>query len=262
MRAEEVIPAELPDGRTSIIRPTRNALSYVRSLRVIDRPAESWFVSTARKYLVAPNRDDAIPGPELTQRFVGLLKALFESHKRCRRFADFFGLDIAEALTPRHWEIINTIGLAPDEVAIVKGRKLTDDEIERFFGETAIAKAHPDDPVSNATLLGRTNQSTLPRNKVFRGAWRIKKGSVVVDMPLARDIKMKRIRNERNARLQSSDGPSLVAQERGSPVDRQRWVAYRNALRDLPQTINLEWIATPEELESFEPAWPEEPTDG
>ena len=97
--------------------------------------------------------------------------------------------------------------------------------------------------------------SDIPQDRTFRGAWRLAGGKVVVDMPLARAIKLERIRAERNRRLEATDKD--VAKLDGDPVPASL-KARRQALRDLPQTIQaeLDAIDQPATLKLFEPNWP------
>lgn len=53
------------------------------------------------------------------------------------------------------------------------------------------------------------------------------------------------LRAERNARLTASDWTQVA----DAPVDQTAWAAYRQALRDLPETTQ----------DPFAPVWPREP---
>ncbi len=77
-------------------------------------------------------------------------------------------------------------------------------------------------------------------------------------MGAAREVRMAEIRRERNRRLRATDGHALREMEQDSP-GRRAWADYRQALRDLPATVDLGQAATPENLAAFEPAWPTQP---
>jgi hypothetical protein len=47
--------------------------------------------------------------------------------------------------------------------------------------------------------------------------------------------------------------------EVGTPEQQAAHSAYRQALRDIPQSIDLDKINTAGKLEVFQPAWPEQP---
>lgn len=63
---------------------------------------------------------------------------------------------------------------------------------------------------------------------------------------------LRQLRLERNIRLQQADWVFIRAMERGEPVPPE-WRAYRQALRDLPQTL------TEEQLLSGDIPWPTPP---
>lgn len=108
-----------------------------------------------------------------------------------------------------------------------------------------------------AIRLANTEATELPSRR-FRGAWRIVNGKIEVSMPLARDQRLAEIRTDRNNRLAESDGPMLRAMERGS-LDVTIWKIYRQALRDMPQVIDLTIAKTSEILSSLELPWPQKP---
>lgn len=105
--------------------------------------------------------------------------------------------------------------------------------------------------------------------KMFFGAWKHSGGGrIVVDMPAARAIKMNEIRAKRDALLSDpasvfSDAMYLRAQEIGDAPLVAELGMKRQQLRDIPNTLQangtLEAIATPEELQAFETAWPTAP---
>jgi hypothetical protein len=99
--------------------------------------------------------------------------------------------------------------------------------------------------------------SALPTSRIFRNQWRFKNGKVAVDMPLARIEKMARIRAARDKRLEETDREFIVAQKRKDNAKMAAAEAKSQILRDIPQTVDLNVIQTPEELEAFEPDWPE-----
>ena len=104
-----------------------------------------------------------------------------------------------------------------------------------------------------STWLGFSDSSDLPPSRAFRNAWARNGSGVAVDMGKARAIKMDRIRAERDRRLAETDKD--VARLDGAAIP-QPLKAKRQALRDIPQTANLDAIADPAALEAFEPVWP------
>lgn len=101
--------------------------------------------------------------------------------------------------------------------------------------------------------------------KPFREAWRnAGGGQIVVDMPAARLLKMAQIRAKRNTFLADlssvfSDAMYMRAQEVGNNALAAELGMKRQQLRDIPGSIDLASIATPEALEAFEPDWPTPP---
>lgn len=104
-------------------------------------------------------------------------------------------------------------------------------------------------------------QSFTPgARKIYYEAWRSDgAGNVMIDLPVARGIRMVDIRAERNRRLDDSDREWARLSEVGTPEQQAAHSAYRQALRDVPQSIDLDEIDTAGNLEAFQPAWPEQP---
>lgn len=92
--------------------------------------------------------------------------------------------------------------------------------------------------------------------KPFHVAWRhAGNGRIVVDMPTARKLKMAQIRAEREGRFPPLDAEWMKAMGQGNSAVAATIEAKRQHLRELPQTVDLEAIATPETLAAFEPDW-------
>lgn len=90
--------------------------------------------------------------------------------------------------------------------------------------------------------------TAIPQDRTFRNAWTDNEPTptVDVDMVKARDIHMDCIRKARDEKMKALD----IEQLKGVDV-----AAEKQALRDIPQTFNLEVAATPEELKTL---WPDE----
>jgi hypothetical protein len=101
----------------------------------------------------------------------------------------------------------------------------------------------------------------LPWRGKLRDAWRLKAAGdgVEMDMPAARVIRTDAVRVERNERLKEADIEYSVADEKGDAPGKSAAGVKRQALRDIPATIqpDLEAITDPETLENCAPAWPE-----
>ena len=115
--------------------------------------------------------------------------------------------------------------------------------------------------LGNGTLKGAKRltprlRSELPGMRFF-DSWRLNDGDdVQVDMPLARAQRMMEIRAERDRRFGPLDGDWMKATGQKNVTRADAVESVRQQLRDVPQTVDLEGIATPEELEAFQPEWP------
>ena len=87
-------------------------------------------------------------------------------------------------------------------------------------------------------------------DRTFRDAWTFDGSKIGHDMPKARAIHMERLREARDAALARLDVEALRAVERDDRAELARIAARKQALRDLPATINLESAATPEALKA------------
>ena len=113
---------------------------------------------------------------------------------------------------------------------------------------------------ANAANLVVVEATDLPYFGTFgRFAWK-QNGAVipVFDMARARPIKTDQIRIERDARLVQEDIAYIRADEAGDTAEKARIAAKKQALRDLPVTIQpqLDALATPKALEAWQPTWP------
>lgn len=97
------------------------------------------------------------------------------------------------------------------------------------------------------------DSSKLPARDEFRNAWKNIGSGIVFDLPVARELKMAKIREKRNEKLEETDIPMLKALERGESVDTLK--ELRQRLRDLPQVTNLEQYTTIKQLRDM---WPSE----
>lgn len=118
-----------------------------------------------------------------------------------------------------------------------------------------MARLKADNVPADAAETEEVDPATLPGDRAFREAWAKINGRVDVDMPKARTIHMDRIRKARDAKLQSLDGEEMAAQSSGDTSRLTQVRAQKQALRDLPQTLNLDAAWTPEELKAI---WPED----
>jgi len=109
----------------------------------------------------------------------------------------------------------------------------------------------------DATNVETTDANNIPSDRSFRDAWERDTSpapeSVKVNMPKARSIHMDRIRTARDAKLKDLDLAYMQADELGDAASKKAIVAEKQALRDLPQTFDLNAATTPEDLKAL---WP------
>lgn len=116
-------------------------------------------------------------------------------------------------------------------------------------------KVRADIPI-DAQNIQEVDAKDIPTDRTFRDAWKQgDNGLPEVDMPKARVIHMKRIREARVAVFEKLDLDYMRADEAANGVEKADVAAKKQALRDLPVTFKLEAYETPEALKI---AWPEE----
>jgi len=93
----------------------------------------------------------------------------------------------------------------------------------------------------------------LPTRR-FRDAWVCNDTGVEVNMPVARAVKMKRIRAEREHKFTTLDNKIRKAQDVGDDTAPLR--QKRKQLRSLPRDIrnDLDGISDPDNLDAYQPA--------
>lgn len=97
--------------------------------------------------------------------------------------------------------------------------------------------------------------AALPADRTFRGAWiHGGAGRVTIDMDKARPIQMDRIRAARDVRLRALDIETGKAVGKGDAAAAADIEARKQALRDIPQTVDLSKAVTPDDLKAI---WPE-----
>lgn len=103
------------------------------------------------------------------------------------------------------------------------------------------------DPVTIAGLA-----EPLPRDRIFRGAWRHDTGANVVrvDMELARPIAVDRVRAARGPKLDALDTQYMRADETGDTATKQSIAKRKQALRDATKDSRIAAAKTPDDLKA------------
>lgn len=91
--------------------------------------------------------------------------------------------------------------------------------------------------------------------RYFRSAWTDTGASIDVDIAKSRVIELSRIREQRDKELIKQDGLLMKAVESKDVPESARITTLKQTLRDLPDTVNLDQYATPDDLKA---AWPKE----
>lgn len=94
------------------------------------------------------------------------------------------------------------------------------------------------------------DEAEIPKDRSFRDAWT---HDLTIDMSKAVDIFLKELRRRRNGKLEATDKLMMRAQETGNTAEVARLGAVRQALRDLPASIDVTAAATPEALKALFP---------
>lgn len=118
----------------------------------------------------------------------------------------------------------------------------------------AIAAIRAKDVPPDATDVTERTTDDLPKDRLFRNAWRMAVNKPAVDLPAARQIHMDRIRQVRDAELAKLDVAFMRAVERGDRQEQSAIAADKQRLRDLPQTFDLTVAQTPDDLAAL---WPD-----
>lgn len=112
---------------------------------------------------------------------------------------------------------------------------------------------------TNVTIVEAADLPFYGKNIGGRKCWRQRGARAPeVDLTLAKQFKTESIRPERDRLLAAADVEYIRADESGDDTEKARIVTRKQALRDLPATIqtDLDAQATPEDLENWEPTWP------
>lgn len=97
------------------------------------------------------------------------------------------------------------------------------------------------------------DQSALPTDRYFRGAWRNSGRKVTVDMPTAREIHRTKLRRMRAPLLAELDTEYMRADEAGDNAEKKRIATRKQALRDVTADPAIEKAKTPDALKAVLP---------
>lgn len=106
-----------------------------------------------------------------------------------------------------------------------------------------------------------THINNLPKDRYFRGAWTDDNSTETVDvhMDKARQIHLEKIRFIRTTKFKELGFPVQLDTDLEKAIIPENTRNKLQALRDIPQNLDLSIATTPEELKSI---WPEELKEG
>ena len=123
-----------------------------------------------------------------------------------------------------------------------------------------IARIQAKDVPKDATNIRVCTRVEIPYRGRLRNAWRQNGvNPPVVDMIEARILKTNLVRIDRDKLLIAEDVAYIRADETGDKLKKAAIAVKKQALRDIPVTIqsDLDAIDEPETLDNYEPVWPE-----
>lgn len=119
-------------------------------------------------------------------------------------------------------------------------------EVDGFIESDAEKRAWdklPTDAINSRFV----EESEIPTDRTFRNAWE-DIGSVVVNMPKAREIYKELLRQKRTPLLTALDIDYMRADEIGDVAEKRRIAAEKQVLRDITAHPGIEAAQTPDEL--------------
>lgn len=93
--------------------------------------------------------------------------------------------------------------------------------------------------------------SSIPSDRSFRNAWKLKGDVVDTDMAKARDIQRDNIRAERKPMLEEFDREWFKAAEAGDTATQADVAARKQALRDAPNDSRFDQVSNPTALKAL-----------
>lgn len=98
--------------------------------------------------------------------------------------------------------------------------------------------------------------SDLPQERYFRPAWRWNGTAITMNLPACRQRHIDKLRRIRDFKLQISDAEYMKAMEQNDITRLNVLKQYRQALRDMPNTLQNELLAAPtaERIKAILPA--------
>jgi len=132
---------------------------------------------------------------------------------------------------------------------------ISKDDPKDYTEAEALARALAKDVPADAQNVKVLDRSKLPEKLRFRNAWRQKGDGFEILLAESRKLVLTEIRRVRARKLDELDKQWLRAKGQKKENEAEQVEAKRQALRDLPQTANLERFNSIDELDQY---WPDE----
>ena len=104
----------------------------------------------------------------------------------------------------------------------------------------------------DGVIFEELHKDDIPTDRYFRNAWRLDKG-INVDVECVQKIHLDCLRKVRNEKLAELDIPFQRALEDKDTVMQDNIAAKKNALRDMPQNVDMSLLDTPDKIKAFMP---------
>lgn len=128
------------------------------------------------------------------------------------------------------------------------GKVLSNEEYEFMVFDHSIARPIREGLVKPNVTINRFSPQSLPKDREFRGAWKLSGDSIVEDLERAKAIKLEKIRIERKPLLEALDAEFMQAVERDDAVEKARIVAEKQKLRDVTEPLKGDAVKSVDEL--------------
>jgi hypothetical protein len=106
--------------------------------------------------------------------------------------------------------------------------------------------------VPDGVIFEELHKDDIPSDRYFRNAWKLDAG-ISVDRAKAEAIHMFNLRVQRDEMLSELDVPFQRALESKDVVEQDVIAAKKNALRDMPQNVDMSLLDTPDKIKAFMP---------
>lgn len=127
-------------------------------------------------------------------------------------------------------------------------RFLSDTEYDAMVYDHSIARPIREGLINPQVKVKKIPEEIIPKDREFRGAWKLSGDTIVEDLEKSKAIKLERIRAEREPLLADLDKQFMQAIERGNDAEKARVIAEKQKLRDVTEPLKGDAIKSVDEL--------------